>query len=105
MPVNRHKKFKDPDLHVVAVDSADVRQVEPDGSVLPFLRIVGKTHDESTYQQDLNGLVAVMDWHVVPGGVKVPFSTRVINELKLGNLKPGNAETAALAGLSFAGSK
>jgi hypothetical protein len=105
MAVNRFKHLPQPTLHVIATNTADVREVEPDGSVLSHVRFVGKIHDESSYQEDKRGLVALMDWHVVPGGVHVPFSARLISELKLGHLLPGNGETAALAGVPFPQSK
>lgn len=106
MPLKRqHPKFKEPELHVIATENADVREVEPNGEVLSQVRFVGKFHDETSYQQDQAGLVALMDWHVKKEGVKVPFSARVVNELKLGHLLPGNAETAALANVPFKGSK
>jgi hypothetical protein len=88
------KKFVNHPLAVSAIDAANVRAVEPDGSVLQELRFVGKT----LVQTDMG-----WEWQVVPGGVIVPYSAHIINELKHGALLPANNQTAVAAGVKFVG--
>jgi hypothetical protein len=75
-------------LHVIATDRANVRETEPDGTVLPGVRIVGKAVDHETQQA-----------HIIPSGVILPFSAYLIDNIQKGYLLPGNSETAGKAGL------
>jgi hypothetical protein len=86
-------------LHVMAVDHSCVRETEPDGSILPGLRFVGKTFIPESYQEEQNGTLAYMEHQVNPNGVKVPYSAYYVNEIKLGHLLPVDAITASLAGV------
>ena len=77
-------------LHVVAIDTASMREIEPNGVILSQIRFVGKSFDPTE-----------QDWVVDPSGAKLPYSARLVNELKLGTLLPFDASTAQLAGVKF----
>lgn len=83
------KNRKQTTLHIIATD-VNVREVEPDGQVLPGVRIAGKAVDHENQEA-----------HIIPQGVLVPYSAYYINELKEGRLLPGSRETAMKAGVPF----
>lgn len=88
------KKHSLPNLHVVAVPHSSVREVEPNGSVLPNIRFVGKVHNPATNEHE-----------VVPEGVEVPYSAHIVQQLKHGALLAASSETAHAAGVSLLGAK
>jgi hypothetical protein len=75
-------------LHVIAIAQANVREIEPNGAVLPQIRFVGKQYNIKTDE-----------WELLVGGVVVPYSVHIIQELKNKSLLPGDQATATLAGV------
>jgi hypothetical protein len=84
----RHKPLQV--LHIKAIDAANVREIEPDGTILKDIRFVGKQFDNETNT-----------WVPVSEGVVLPYSARLVNQLKLGTLIPADMETARIAGVKF----
>jgi hypothetical protein len=85
-----HMSKKQQFLHVVAVENANVREVEPNGAVLTDIRFIGKQFNSNT-----------KEFLVLPEGVVLPYSARLVAQLKLGTLIAGDQETARLAGVKF----
>ena len=77
-------RFKTKLLWVLALDGKDVREIDENGKPLMDCRVVGK----------LNGVV-------IPEGVKLPYHTHYIAQLKDIMLLPLDVETAQLAGVAF----
>jgi hypothetical protein len=87
-------------LRVIAIDEASVRQVEPDGTILPDIRIVGKTitYETRTHRGSPQKIGVTS---VIPGGVEIQYSAHYVQQLKLGTLLPADQATATLAGVPF----
>jgi hypothetical protein len=77
-------KFKNVFLNVLALDGKNVKEIDENGKPLLDLRVVGKSNKV-----------------VIPGGVRVPYSSYIVARLKEGSLLPVDAETAKLAGIPF----
>ena len=77
-------KFRKTFLNVLALDGKDVREIDEKGSPLMDCRVVGKT----------NGVV-------IQTGVRIPYHSHYIKNIKEGSLLPLDIETARLAGVQL----
>ena len=68
------KHVKQP-LHIVATDTANVREVEPNGAILTDIRFVGKVFNSETNE-----------FEVLPDGVEVPYSSHIVHKMKEGEM-------------------